>query len=61
MTTREDPSNLKTKSLLERDFIGYGENTPDPKWPNNAKIAIFLDNFSMQKYVKSRIQDPNKI
>ncbi|MBP8930879.1 MAG: allantoinase PuuE [Paracoccus sp.] len=23
-----------------RDMIGYGENTPDPKWPGNARIAV---------------------
>ncbi|KAL1658849.1 carbohydrate esterase family 4 protein [Schizophyllum commune] len=25
-----------------RDLVGYGENTPDPQWPNGAKIAINL-------------------
>ena len=25
-----------------RDFLGYGANAPDPKWPNGAKIAISL-------------------
>jgi putative urate catabolism protein len=29
-----------------RDFVGYGEKTPDPKWPNGAKIAIsFVVNY----------------
>lgn len=23
-----------------RDMTGYGEHTPDPKWPGNAKIAV---------------------
>lgn len=23
-----------------RDMIGYGENTPDPQWPGNARIAV---------------------
>ena len=23
-----------------RDMIGYGETTPDPKWPGGAKIAV---------------------
>lgn len=23
-----------------RDLKGYGQHTPDPKWPNGAKIAI---------------------
>ncbi|EJU02312.1 carbohydrate esterase family 4 protein, partial [Dacryopinax primogenitus] len=25
-----------------RDLIGYGPRTPNPKWPNNAKIAISI-------------------
>ena len=34
------------KNINERDFIGYGEHTPDPRWPNNAKIAIsFVVNY----------------
>jgi hypothetical protein len=29
-----------------RDLKGYGENTPDPQWPNGAKIAIsFVINY----------------
>ncbi|MBE7638154.1 allantoinase PuuE [Sneathiella sp. P13V-1] len=29
-----------------RDMIGYGANTPDPKWPNKAKIAVqFVLNY----------------
>ncbi|GLR70265.1 allantoinase PuuE [Agaribacter marinus] len=29
-----------------RDLIGYGENPPHPKWPNNAKIALqFVINY----------------
>ncbi len=29
-----------------RDMIGYGQNTPDPKWPENAKIAVqFVINY----------------
>ncbi|HTD34032.1 MAG TPA: hypothetical protein VK665_10250, partial [Candidatus Elarobacter sp.] len=23
-----------------RDFIGYGANQPDPKWPNGARLAV---------------------
>ncbi|RSH90024.1 hypothetical protein EHS25_001357 [Saitozyma podzolica] len=30
---------------LEREFIGYGYDTPDPKWPNGAKVAV---NFIVQ-------------
>ena len=25
---------------LARDFVGYGRNPPDPKWPGNARIAL---------------------
>src|SRR5258706_9155047 len=25
---------------LARDFVGYGRNPPDPKWPGNARIAV---------------------
>lgn len=29
-----------------RDFLGYGENPPDPNWPNGARIAInFVMNY----------------
>lgn len=29
-----------------RDFVGYGENPPDPKWPNDARIAVnFVMNY----------------
>ena len=29
-----------------RDLIGYGQHTPDPKWPNKAKIAVqFVINY----------------
>ena len=24
----------------ERDFIGYGQAVPNPKWPNGSKLAI---------------------
>ena len=30
----------------DRDFVGYGANPPDPKWPNEAKITLnFFINF----------------
>ena len=25
---------------LSRDFVGYGRNPPDPKWPDGARIAL---------------------
>ncbi len=31
---------------LERDFIGYGGNPPNPNWPNKARLAVnFVLNF----------------
>lgn len=30
----------------DRDFIGYGANPPDPKWPGDARVAInFVMNY----------------
>ena len=32
--------------MTERDLVGYGENPPDPKWPNGARLAInFVLNY----------------
>jgi len=29
-----------------RDMVGYGANQPDPKWPNNARLALsFVFNY----------------
>ncbi len=25
---------------MRRDFIGYGPNPPDPRWPGGARIAV---------------------
>jgi peptidoglycan/xylan/chitin deacetylase (PgdA/CDA1 family) len=30
--------------MQERDFVGYGRNPPDPKWPNGARLAL---NFNL--------------
>ena len=31
---------------VERDFIGYGPNPPDPQWPGGARIAVnFVINY----------------
>ena len=31
---------------VRRDFIGYGANPPDPKWPNGARLAVnFVINY----------------
>lgn len=33
-------------SNYPRDFLGYGQNPPDPKWPDGAKIAVqFVVNY----------------
>mgnify|MGYP001824611241 CR=1 FL=1 len=30
----------------DRDLIGYGDNPPDPKWPDGARIAVnFVLNY----------------
>ncbi len=26
--------------MLERDFLGYGANLPDPGWPDGARVAV---------------------
>ena len=29
-----------------RDLVGYGRNTPDPRWPNQARVAVqFVINY----------------
>jgi putative urate catabolism protein len=31
---------------LQRDFIGYGPNPPDPQWPNQARLCVsFVLNY----------------
>ena len=31
---------------LERDFVGYGRNPPNPKWPGGARLALnFVLNY----------------
>ena len=37
MTSKPDP-------MIERDLVGYGEHLPNPRWPNNAVIAV---NFNL--------------
>lgn len=38
-----------------RDFKGYGEQGIDPKWPNNAKIAVsFVINYEEVRSSYSR-------
>ena len=35
---------INSDPMLVRDFVGYGENPPDPEWPQDAKIAV---NFNL--------------
>lgn len=28
--------------IADRDFFGYGENPPDPRWPDRARVAVSL-------------------
>jgi peptidoglycan/xylan/chitin deacetylase (PgdA/CDA1 family) len=30
------------KANHDRDFIGYGRTPPDPRWPNNARLALVI-------------------
>ena len=31
---------------VRRDFVGYGANPPNPKWPNGARLAVnFVMNY----------------
>ena len=35
-----------TSNRYPRNLQGYGQNAPDPKWPNNARVAVqFVLNF----------------
>lgn len=37
---------MSLDNAYPRDMIGYGATTPDPKWPNKAKIAVqFVLNY----------------
>ena len=39
-------SDMRNQDSYPRDLIGYGQDTPDPKWPGNARIAIqFVVNY----------------
>ena len=34
--------------FLEREFVGYGMNPPNPEWPGKAKVCV---SFVMQYYM----------
>ncbi|KAF2105030.1 polysaccharide deacetylase [Rhizodiscina lignyota] len=41
-----EPWKWDDKYDMTRDFIGYGEHSHDPQWPNGAKIAVsFVINY----------------
>lgn len=33
---------------LQREFVGYGMNPPNPEWPGNAKVCV---SFIVQYYM----------
>ncbi|KAK8861207.1 hypothetical protein IAR55_002026 [Kwoniella newhampshirensis] len=36
------------EDFLEREFVGYGYNTPNPQWPGGAKICVsFIIHYNM--------------
>ena len=37
-----------------RDFVGYGRNPPDPKWPGGAHVAVNFSSSTTRKAAKSR-------
>lgn len=42
--SKDERKNMSTPT--PRDFIGYGETPPDPKWPNGASVALqFVINY----------------
>src|SRR6516225_3438483 len=44
---------------LARDFVGYGRNPPDPKWPGNARIAVnVVANFEEGAEINVHDGDP---
>ncbi|MDB5632440.1 MAG: chitin deacetylase [Tardiphaga sp.] len=34
------PGDVRPEPMQARDFVGYGATSPDPCWPNGAKIAV---------------------
>ncbi|KAK4694620.1 allantoinase, partial [Phenoliferia sp. Uapishka_3] len=42
-----NPADKYAGAVLEREFIGYGMDSPDPQWPGGANIAVsFVINYS---------------
>ena len=66
MNQRPDPSRSDEPRIeaadpngWPRDFSGYGQHPPDPKWPGNARIAV---NFNLNFEVggESNVLDGDK-
>jgi putative urate catabolism protein len=36
------PGDVRPEPMQARDFVGYGATSPDPCWPNGAKIAVSI-------------------
>jgi peptidoglycan/xylan/chitin deacetylase (PgdA/CDA1 family) len=36
------PGDIRPEPMIERDLVGYGATSPDPRWPNGAKIAVSI-------------------
>ena len=35
----------------QRDWVGYGSNPPDPKWPGGARLALnFVMNYEEGRF-----------
>lgn len=46
----------------DRDFKGYGEKGLDPKWPNNAKIAVsFVINYEEVRVLETKGLGSNEL
>lgn len=45
---------------MERDFVGYGKDSPRVKWPNNARLAVsFCINF--EEGAEKSLQDGDRV
>lgn len=36
------PGDLRPDPMQQRDLVGYGAVSPDPRWPDGAKIAVSI-------------------
>ena len=43
---RREYGRMSMTEAYTRDFVGYGADPPDPKWPKGARIAVqFVVNY----------------